>query len=242
MLENQLKKLGFSKNLSTVYLALFKLGKVRAGEIIKNTKMHRSIVYEALEELVERELVTKTELRGVFMFQANDPGNLVEELERKKNYAEAVANKIRDFQEEAPREITVFEGLEGIKEMRSRSLNLSKDETVCILGGSKITVIPEWESFWRSYHKKRLQRNINLKILFDHSTDQKILDFRNKLDRTEARYLPPGIDAPVWFGLWGDTVEIGIPGKDPIGFNIKSKDVVEGFKKYFDFMWEIEGK
>ena len=54
MLLKELQKLGFTKNLATVYTTLFDLGEAKAGNIVRSTGLHRNLVYLALEELEEK--------------------------------------------------------------------------------------------------------------------------------------------------------------------------------------------
>lgn len=51
-LEKQLQKLGFSDNEAKVYLALLEIGFTTTGAVIKKTGLHRNIVYETLDKLV----------------------------------------------------------------------------------------------------------------------------------------------------------------------------------------------
>ena len=73
MLREDLKQLGLSENETHVYLALVGAGKVRAAEVIKETGLHRNLVYQALEEITSRHLATKTTQGSVFHFQTTNP-------------------------------------------------------------------------------------------------------------------------------------------------------------------------
>lgn len=236
MLEQQLSQLGFSKNETRVYLALFELGKVRAGDIIEFTGLHRNIIYTGLDALVARNLVTKTMKKGVAEFAANDPESMVLELEDKKRVASAVAVELRRKRESAPREVTVYEGKEGIKRSRNKTLQYPAGETLYVLG-SKASTTPDMERYWRAFHKKREAKGIGLQILFEYGVPQKDLDWRNELPHSRAKYLPFKTDLPVWFATINDYLEIGIPGDDPLTFGIKSAEAAQGFRSFFEYFW-----
>ena len=51
-------KLGFNKNEAKVYLALIEFGKADAGQIIAETKFHKNIVYDNLDKLIDKGLVS----------------------------------------------------------------------------------------------------------------------------------------------------------------------------------------
>ena len=241
MIENQLKQLGFSQNEIKVYLSLFELGKVRAGRIIESTGLHRNIVYTALEEFVERELATKTIVGGVAEYVANDPARLVEEAEEKKISAAKVAEELRKKLKEAPREITMYEGVEGIQRARDKMLKYKGEEDLYVVGASTYSSTPEWEVYWKKFHTKREKLGIGLKILYDQDVPKEILDWRNSLAHSEARYLPFQVDSPVQFAMIGEFIDIIIPsGVEPVTFRIRSRATVEAFRKYFEFFWNQE--
>ncbi|MBU0546201.1 hypothetical protein KKA13_03025, partial [Patescibacteria group bacterium] len=81
MIEEKLHKLGLGKNEIKVYLALIELGKTKAGPVIDYCHLHRNLVYQSLNMLTKKELVTKTEINGVATFAANDPAKLVSQAE-----------------------------------------------------------------------------------------------------------------------------------------------------------------
>ncbi|KKQ27515.1 MAG: hypothetical protein US42_C0008G0026 [Candidatus Magasanikbacteria bacterium GW2011_GWC2_37_14] len=237
MLETQLHNLGFHKNEIKVYLALFELGQCKAGDIILHTKLHRNLVYTALEELEKKELLTKTIAKSVAKFSANNPERLVEELENKKQLAQEIAKKLKERQNEAPREITVFEGIEGMKKFKEKSLNIFPDSTNYIISASSLNVIPELENFWREYHRKRSRRGIPGKFLIDQNTDKEAVAVRRELPHTELKYLPFGTKMPIWFEMFGDYLGIGLPSENPLLFSIKSREAVAGMKEFFNYFW-----
>lgn len=235
-----LQQLGFSKNEITVYLALFDLGKCKAGELIDYTKLHRNLVYTALDEFVKRGFVSKTEMHGIAVFAANDPTCLITELEDKKRLAEEVIESLKHKQEAQPREIAVYEGLDGIKKNRERTLHAGQGNTLYVLGASSPSPLPGLDHYWESYHKRRIAKGVEVKSLFERATDGEELKKRNAQAHTQARYLPFQAKLPVWFEFFGDQLSIGMFGDDPLLFNIKNKEIVDGFTSFFDYLWNQE--
>lgn len=239
MIEEDLKKIGFSKNLSTVYLTLLKLGKAKAGEIIKQSGLQRSVVYSALDELIKRELISKVEKNNIAIFSLNDPENLIKEAKEKEEKIKQTVEEIKKWHAPVPREVTVSEGLEAIMRATDRSLLAPKGETMYVLGVPALNVQPKLDKHWHEhYHKIRMQRGINFKGLYDRSVDQTALDYRNNMPGSEAKYMPEGLEMPVWFNICVDIVSIMVPCEDPpLVFTIKSRPTAEAIKKYFDYFW-----
>jgi len=237
MIEEQLEKLGLHKNESKVYLTLFELGKVKAGQLIEHTKLHRNLVYTALDELTERGLVTKIVRGAVAEFSANDPHHLIDELDAKKEMAEKVVAEIKKKAAQTPREVTVYEGNESIVDVTEKNLDAPAGETIYILGASNSTISEPFGG-WDRFHKMRVKKNINFKVLYDHTVAKDVLEARNKLPMAEARYFPFDIEMPVWFNMCNDKLAIMVTGEDPLVFDIRSRPVADAMKKYFEYFWD----
>ena len=234
MLQKQLQQLGFGKNEIKIYLALFELGKSRAGELIDHTKLHRNIVYQDLEDLVKRDLVTKIEVKGVFEYSANNPESLVDEFANKKQLSQQIAKELIKKQKEPAREIAVYEGMEGLKKSRNKMLKYSAKDELFVFAVDSISKI---EKYWRTFHKKRDAKGIKMKMLYERKADKADVAWRDGLPNSQAKYLPFSQGLPIWFAGIGEHLEVGIPGDNPLTFNIKSKEAVNGFKTFFDYFW-----
>jgi sugar-specific transcriptional regulator TrmB len=239
MTEKDLEKLGFSQNLGKIYTTLLRLGASRAALVLKETKLQRSVVYAGLEELTKRGLISKTEVKGVAQFSPNDPKTLIDEAEEKKHLAEKVAENLKKFQSVSYREARLYEGIDIIEQVADKSLGVENGETVYFLGPSKFGIQSNLESYWKKYHKERIKKGIKCKILYDKNTEAEVVEERNKLAGCEAKYMPFGINQPMWMLIFEDHVGMVMPGDEPpIDFVIKSKQTADGFKNYFNYLWE----
>lgn len=232
----KLAEIGLTPNQITVYLELIKAKTCRASVIIDNTKLHRSIVYTCLDDLVAKGLATKLMHSGVASFEASSPKNLIEIIEAKKRAAVIVSDELSKLMNEAPRDIRLFEGQQGVVDARERSLALEKDETVYVIGGSQTTT-PSYESIWAHYHKKRINKGIKLKILFDRDVSSEVIASRNALSLTQAKYLPFKQDMPAWFEVYGQTFAVGVPAQDPVVFSMRSPEAASALKNFFEYLW-----
>src|SRR3990167_3675456 len=125
MLTTDLQTLGFTKNEMTVYLALIPLGQAKAGEIIKKTGMHRNLVYQSLESLQKRKLVSVSESRGITIYQALNPTQLLNEVKSRQALTAGVVEELKALQKKPPKqEIIIYEGIE---EVRQREWKMYED-------------------------------------------------------------------------------------------------------------------
>lgn len=238
MIEENLKKLGFTSNEAKIYLTLLRAGKLRAGEMIKESGLQRSVVYVGLEDLLKRGFVSKSTIKGVAVYKTNDPDALVEEAEQRTFLAKKISEELKEERNGAAREVVVYEGEDIIKRVADKSLKSHAGSVVYFLGSSKFGIQANLEKYWQHYHKKRIQKGIQCKILYDKSTDPKIVDNRNQLLLCEARYLPLETEMPMSFIISDDAVAMVVPSENPpLAFLISSKKTSEALKKYFSYLW-----
>ncbi|MDD5726254.1 MAG: helix-turn-helix domain-containing protein [Patescibacteria group bacterium] len=233
----KLAEIGLTSNQITVYLELIKAKKCRASQIIERSKLHRSIVYLALDDLVTMGLVGKLTQGGVAIFEVTSPKNLVEMIDIKRRSAETLAEDLSRMIQEAPRDIRVFEGMEGIMGARERSLVLERNDTMYVFGGAQQTTTPAYEAMWAKFHKKRIAKGINMKIMFDRGAPPEIIANRNALPLSQAKYLPFKQDMPAWFEAYGQTFAVGVPTHDPVVFSMRSPEAAEALKNFFEYLW-----
>ncbi len=240
MLENKLKQLGLDKNEIRVYLTLFEIGKARAGVLIRQTGLHRNLVYTGLKELVKKELVSRVLVDEVMVFEANDPTSLIEMVEEKKNIAQGACKDLEKFKAAKSRDLKVRSGQEGIVRARERMINVPRGETMCVFASAAASG-PEMEKYWRKFHKQRISAGVKIKMLYEQTEDPFIrssMSWRNFLPLTEAKWMPAKINAPMWMAFCKDMLDIGIPGEEPLTFSITSAEAVKSFRQYFDYFWQ----
>ena len=122
--------------------------------------------------------------------------------------------------------------------MSEKSLNTEPNDTVYFLGPSKFGIQANLEKYWKKYHKKRADLNIKCKLLYDKSTDPKIIENRNRQPLCEAKYLPLDTEMPMSLIINNKMTAIIVPSEHPpLAFLITSKKTSEALKKYFEYLW-----
>jgi len=238
-----LETIGLTKGESKVYTALLKLGKSSVGDIINEAQVSRSKIYDILERLKEKELIGFVIEGKIKKFNAISPKRLSEflDLEKKKidDKQEALKtilpklNLLTKKGEDTSAEI--LSGPRGIKAFFDMSLYENKEE-VLILGYSKEASL-YFHAYFRDFHKKRIQRKIPGRVIYDHETW--FLKNREKREYVEQRYLPKDTNFPAFLYIFGDIVgTIVFTNQQKLCFMIKNKTVAESYKKYFNLIWK----
>ena len=79
-----LERIGLNRNEAKVYLALIIRGQATASELVKAIGVHRNIVYDNLEKLIEKGLVSFIVDGAKRKFIAQDPAAIIDYLQSKK--------------------------------------------------------------------------------------------------------------------------------------------------------------
>src|SRR3989338_2284171 len=85
-----LKKIGLTDTEIKTYVELLSLGATSAGKIVAQTGIHRKNLYDALNKLIEKGLVTYVIENKIRVFQAKEPDNLLRYLDEKREELEEI--------------------------------------------------------------------------------------------------------------------------------------------------------
>ena len=245
-MEKELENLGLSKNESKIYLYLLRKGENSTGPIIKETGISNSRVYESINTLIKKGLITyRTHLRGKY-FQASDPSKFKENEEERLKKIDLLIPQLNYIQdkEEKDTNTSIYEGYEGFKTAFTKIINdCPNNETIYILGFSEQQFANEsLRIFLSNMNLKSAQKKQHLKILMDISSKKTLGKDREKEKYTEIKYMPDGYISPAAMDIFSDYVYIFIWEEKPFVFMIKNKKVAESFNQYFNFLWKIAKK
>lgn len=248
-MREKLEKLGFSKNEAEVYLALLEIGQTTTGAIIKKLGIHRNIVYESLDKLEKRGLVTQTTISGKMNFQVVNPEKILDLEKEKLSIARELTSDLKKVQRKEKQEITVHQ---GIKEMGEVRRNIIKELD---RGGEYSVINAVGKPFYqatKSFHKKldaeRIAKDIKQKLLVsskDYGEVMKTLERMNVDNtKTEWKVMPSDFKSPASILTYLDKVIFQIipedNPEDPTLITIKNKDLAESYKNYFEMLWNQE--
>ena len=83
-MDRYLQDIGFSEGEEKVYLALLRLGTSTTGKIAKEAAVSRSKLYEILEKLSRKGVISHFKKNNVSNFTASHPENIVEYLKKRE--------------------------------------------------------------------------------------------------------------------------------------------------------------
>jgi len=101
---------------------------------------------------------------------------------------------------------------------------------------------PEMVASWiLHFHKKRVGLKISMPHIYNEDAKER-RDFLNKMEYTEARYLPKEYNSPVSTIICGDEVLLVHWFGGPLTVQIINKKIADSYKKYFDIIWALATK
>jgi sugar-specific transcriptional regulator TrmB len=247
---SHLENFGLNRNESKVYLALLELGLVSAKPILEKTNLHRQLVYDALDLLIEKGLVSFVVQSNRKYFKASNPEQFKDYFESKKNEIE---NQKAEFDKLLPKlkamqnisekqEATVYRGKKGIKSMLDDMLNEGED--LLIVGASDVKA----EAFQYhlgfnipKFHKIREEKKIKFRIMFGEGLKERAAII-NKLKYAKAKVLPKEFTSNTSINIYGDKYSIIIWGKQPLGILVKSKELADAQRRHLEVLWKMAKK
>ena len=112
-----LREIGLSENEIKVYISLIRLGPSSATDIMKKSGVHRANVYDSLEKLSEKGLVSNVFRLNKNYFESASPKNLSAILKEREKQLESIIPELEAIykQSREKEEILHFKGKEGVK-------------------------------------------------------------------------------------------------------------------------------
>src|SRR3989344_5501985 len=112
-----LTKVGLSDAEAQIYYTVLKLGNATVKEIAKSSGFHRTNIYDVLEKLKGKGLITFYLLGKITIYKAADPENLYAYLREKQLALDSLMPDLKKLQESTTEkiEVEVFKGREGMK-------------------------------------------------------------------------------------------------------------------------------
>lgn len=236
-IKQALKNFGLTENEAEVYLLLLKLGNAQASEIAGKTNIHRINIYDILERLQERGLVSFVIIGKRKQYEAINPKKILEIEEQRKKDIESILPdllKQRGLGKE-PQEVTVFKDKQGIKNITSELTKLKEFDFFASGWGFAQYFGQEYSDTW---HAQLKVNKVKVRCLIS-SNFKKLLKMPEALN---YRYLPSEFVFPSTTLIYQDKTLIIMWSANPLAILIRGKEIHDSYKHFFDMLWKIAKK
>lgn len=236
----ELEILGVTKGGIKVYSAILNNGISSINDIHERTGLERRAIYDIINKLIEKGIITYVVEKGKRKFQCAPPNKLMEELNIKKQEIlnfERIIPSIKEIYTSLRPKINseVFRGADGIKAVWEDMLNYKE---VYWLGSGRYMPkkFPHWFSSW---NKRRIKLKVKLFNLSRYEFKKEV----KAMPYEFVKFLPKEFSSnPVVIGIYGNKIVNFLFGQQFFAFSIESNEIADNYKKYHKYLWKHVGK
>ena len=226
-----LDEAGLSKREAEIYLALLRTGGSLVSRIAKETGLHRSNIYDTLEQLQEKGLVSFVVKNNVKQYNAAPPERILHYLEeRREKVKEALPElkRIENTQKEET-EVKVFKAKEGFKTVLNEMLSDGKDY-LWFGGCQEVDEVFHLELI--QFLKKAEKKGIGGRVI--ERKDAKFPMGKNETVRLISKeFISLSSNA-----VWRNKTAIFISTPPFHIVLIDNKEIADSNRKVFEFLWK----
>ncbi len=239
---DQLAALGLSGRQANVYLALLQLGSASAIELAKATRYKHPTVYDVLDALKERHLVSESFSGGRKLFTAEDPEVLRDEEESRRRTLDVLLPDLKqlyDGRTRRPR-IRFYQGEEGVRVLHRLLLEVRSREYFYFGSVREMFQISS-PKVLESYYQERIRRGVRSYAIRvrDRETPPAYMQ-SGEQNLRQVRYLPRPIGEDI-AGLYliDGTVAVQSALKENYSMVIESRELFVLLKTIWECIWEV---
>ena len=242
-IKEQLKSIGLTENEIKAYMACLELGSSLASKIAEKSGIYRTIIYDILNSLIEKGLVSYIIKENRKYFRATSPDALIKYLEERESALQDQKESLKPVIEalkkmETPRKETysmeIFSGTEGFKTLLEGILKEGKDYKMIGYEALGAKLLKYYFIHWQ---KRRIKQKIKRHIVAKKKRRYEIEKYKQL---TEARFLPDDYEIPTSVLVYGHKSILFLPlEEDFVAIRIDSEKITKSFETYFEILWII---
>jgi len=245
MYESLLEEIGLTKGETRVYLTLLRTGETTTGKIIDGAQISSGKVYEILEKLLRKGLVSYIIKEKTKYFSASSPKRILDYLHEKEK---GLKEKEQKFIKEMPSllsieklgkkeyEAKLFKGLKGSQTAIFEALDELDKKAEVLAMGIVSHKKEKYNLLWQRWHKERIKRKTLCRAIFSGDKSNYYRSFE-KMNLTKVRVLK-GI-TPSAIDILGKRVLIFTYGDEASCLSIKNPEIAQSFTSFFENLWRV---
>jgi len=228
-----LQNLGFTKTEIRIYLCLLHLGSASVSEIASKTSAYRKNIYDTLDRLAKKGLVSSAKVETKRVYTAASPQKLLEFLDIRKIELQSIIPELKLIYRAKPNmdNVTVFKGKDGLKTIFEDIIKSKKNYNNF---GSDYQFKELLPYYYPHYQKMKSLNKIKCRAIY--SENERDNAFVKEFVGVK-RFLPKEFMNPASTIIYGKKVAIIIWKNNPLGILINNSEVAESYNYYFESLW-----
>ncbi|MFH1589580.1 MAG: helix-turn-helix domain-containing protein [archaeon] len=240
-----LEEIGLTKSETNVYLALLELGSTTTGKIVDKSHASSSKIYEILDKLMQKGLVSFIIKSNIKYFEAAPPERIMDYLEEKEKQFQKQKQSIKSILPELhmkrelskyKSEATVYKGVKGLETALNDIFQIlgAGDIVYTFIAGDLDETL---NNMFTRHYKKRAELGIKTKTIFSE-TGRKWYETRKEIKHFEGKVIPTESKSPATMMVYKDKTIIRIgDAKEVIAVVIDNKNCAQAFMDQFNNLW-----
>ncbi len=237
MIEETLQELGLNRRESICYIALLELGSSKVGEILKKTEIPSSKIYEILDKLIKRGLVSYVIKNNIKHYQASDPNILINYIEEKKKKVQEIVPILISKQKLSKKQnVEIFEGQKAIFSLLTNLIeNAKPKELYLVFSINEENKNEQANLFFRNITLRRKDKRLDVRLLKNIKSYKREKHTKLKMKYTDF-ILPQGITIFRNYAILLSWIDY------PIAIKIESEIYANQLRDFFLDLWKIAKK
>lgn len=250
-IENSLQQLGLHKNQIKVYLILLQMGQATIQEITAKSKVKRTSVYKALDNLALRGMVTFVDKGWHRLYFAENPKKAILAVKEEQQEAIKKEGRLRELMPElvslynkipAKPKIKFFEGIDGLKQVYEEIFYLKPGSQILSITSAGMLYYAFDKAWIYEYLKRRVAGKISCRSIAEDSPESRKHQANDKAEHRITRLVPKEkFPFKNEVTIFANKVAIVSP-RDQMGIIIESIDVADTQRAWFGLAWEAAEK
>lgn len=229
-----LQEFGLNNRETEIYLNLLNEKICNASKLAKLCNINRTTTYLELERLIRKGLVNYIIKNSKRYYRANSPNQLLKILEIKKEQIKSILPNLKQRHHSIELfKIEVFEGKKGIQNFYQNVLDEGKEILAFGVTGKAFETM---EFVFPHFVKKYIKKKIRARYLANYDAKKLLQNLPKNF--VEIKYLPEQYKSEITTIIYsGKIVLQSLIKENMFVVLIKDKKLYEGYKAYFEFMW-----
>ncbi|MEZ4103918.1 MAG: helix-turn-helix domain-containing protein [Candidatus Paceibacterota bacterium] len=249
MIKEILEELGFSEKEVEIYLAIIKSDQATASLIAKETDVNRTTVYDILETLMHKGVVSKIKKAGKTYYYALSPDKLIDYLEReKREFSKKIDLQKEKVSKIMPKLISIqnlhsvnkpkvrfYEGEKGMREAYEDSLQADG----LIRAYANVEEMHKGlPNFFPEYYKRRAEANIHIRAILPQNEASFDRAAKDSEEMRTTKFLPEEkMTFSPEINVYNNKVLVA-SWKESMAIVIESKELADFHKLVYDLLWD----
>jgi HTH-type transcriptional regulator, sugar sensing transcriptional regulator len=238
--------IGFSEKEALVYLALLQLGKRTVTVIARNANINRTTVYDILDSLAAKGLVSISGKEPLQEYVAESPDKVLilvkQDIERKQTQlkeAENLVPQLKSMHNVTDRpQVRFYEGTEGMEQVYEDTLTSTETIRAYANVNEMHTALPH---YFPKYYKRRTNKGIRIRAIIPSNAAGVERVSKDKEEARESALVP---EDRIYFSpeinIYNNKIMIA-SWKEKLGIIIQSKEIADAMKTIYELAW-VEAK